>query len=242
MEIPLPVETDYPEEILGSDLPPELRVGCAKAYFKTNFLARRLFRQRVEIAFGFISDQQWKRGLDAGTGAGFILPALAARCREVDAVDLSPIVKYTQEMLDKRGLHNVKLAQADLADLPYPDQTFDLIVCLSVIEHIPDPDATLKEMARVLEPNGVLILGYPLENYLFTSLKTLAILELRLRRLIQRQQMVERGKPFHPHVTDGRGLKPTVERIFSIELQHDIRVVGFPVYRILKVRKASAEL
>ena len=119
MEIPLPIETDYPEEIFGPDLPPELRVGCAKAYFRANFLARRLFRQRVEIAFGLMSDQQWDRGLDAGTGAGFLLPALAARCREVDAVDLSPVMKYTQGMLDKRGLHNVKLAQADLVHLPY---------------------------------------------------------------------------------------------------------------------------
>ena len=242
MEIPLPIETDYPEEIFASDLPPELRVGCAKAYFRANFLARRLFRQRVEIAFGLMSDQQWDRGLDAGTGAGFLLPALAARCREVDAVDLSPVMKYTQGMLDKRGLHNVKLAQADLVHLPYSDQTFDLVACLSVIEHMPDPDAALREMARVLQSNGVLILGYPLENSLLISLKTLAVLELRLRRFIQRQRVAPRGKPFHPHVTDGRGLKPIVERIFSIELQHDIRVLGFAVYRILKLRKASTEL
>jgi ubiquinone/menaquinone biosynthesis C-methylase UbiE len=178
----------------------------------------------------------------AGTGAGFMLPALAARCRKVDGVDLSPMIKYTQEMLDKRGLHNVELAQADLAHLPYPDQTFDLVVCLSVIEHIPDPDAVLKEMARVLQPNGVLILGYPLENAIFTSLETLAILESRLRRFIQGQPVKPRGKAFHPHVTDARGLKPNVERIFSIELQQDIRVIGFPVYRILKARKGSAEL
>jgi 2'-5' RNA ligase len=73
-------------------------------------------------------------------------------------------------------------------------------------------------------------------------LKTLAVLELRIRRFIQRQRVAPRGKPFHPHVTDGRGLKPIVERTFSIELQHDIRVLGFAVYRILKLRKASAEL
>jgi ubiquinone/menaquinone biosynthesis C-methylase UbiE len=242
MEIPLPIETDYPEETFRPDLPPECRVGCAKAYFRTNFLARRLFLRRVEIAFGLMSDQQWDRGLDAGTGAGFLLPALAARCREVDAVDLSPVMKYTQGMLDKRGLHNVKLVQADLVHLPYPDQTFDLAVCLSVIEHMPDPDATLKEMARVLQPDGVLILGYPLENRLFTSLKTLAILEYRLRRLIQRQQVMPQGKPFHPHVTDCRRLEKNVEKVFEIESSHTIRIVGAPVYRILKLRKASAEL
>jgi ubiquinone/menaquinone biosynthesis C-methylase UbiE len=242
MEIPLPIETDYPEETFRPDLPPECRVGCAKAYFRTNFLARRLFRRRVEIAFGFMSDQQWDRGLDAGTGAGFLLPALAARCREVDAVDLSPVMKYTQGMLDKRGLHNVKLVQADLVHLPYPDQTFDLAVCLSVIEHMPDPDVTLKEMARVLQPNGVLILGYPLENRLFTSLETLTVLEYRLRRLIQGQRVRPQGKPFHPHVTDCRGLEKNVEKVFKIESRHTIRIVGAPVYRILKLRKESAEL
>jgi ubiquinone/menaquinone biosynthesis C-methylase UbiE len=238
METPLPIETDYSEDVFRPDLAPEYRVGCAKAYFKSNFLARRLFRKRVEVAFSLMPSRQCDRALDAGTGAGFLLPGLAARCREVDGVDLSPIIHYTQGMLDNRDLRNVKLTDADLLHLPFTDCAFDLAVCLSVIEHIPQPEAALKELARVLRNNGVLILGYPLEHAFLMSLTWMYRIEKRLRLLI-RGEPLPRGKAFHPHVTDCRSLENSVERVFEIVTRRDIRVLGFPVYRILKLRKTA---
>jgi len=236
MKTPFPVETDYPEEIFGHKLAPEYRVGCAHAYFKTNFLVRRLFRQRVDIAFSLTSSGRCDRALDAGTGAGFLLPGLASKCREVDAVDLSPVLHYTQGMLDKRGLTNVKLVEADLLHLPYAGPTFDLAVCLSVIEHIPEPEAALTELARVLQHDAVLVLGYPLENAFLTSLEWMIRVERRIRLLLQ-GKVPAGGKPFHPHVTNCRGLDTRIKRIFKIEARRDIRIVGLPVYQILKLRK-----
>src|SRR5437764_12238241 len=119
METPLPIETDYPEDVFRPDLAPEYRVGCAKAYFKSNFLARRVFRKRIEVAFRLMPSGQCDRALDAGTGAGFLLPGLAARCREVDGIALSPIIHYTQRMLDNRDSHNLKLTDADLLHRPF---------------------------------------------------------------------------------------------------------------------------
>jgi ubiquinone/menaquinone biosynthesis C-methylase UbiE len=46
-------------------------------------------------------------------------------------------------------------------DLPFPDQTFDCVICSEVIEHIPREDITLTDMVRVLAPGGVLVLGTP---------------------------------------------------------------------------------
>jgi len=54
--------------------------------------------------------------------------------------------------------------------------------------------------------------------------------------------VMPQGKPFHPHVTDCRGLEKNVEKVFKIESRQTIRIVGAPVYRILKLRKESAEL
>ena len=240
METPLPIETDYPEEIFRPDLTPEYRAGCAKAYFKTNFLARRLFRQRVDIAFSLMPSGPCDQALDAGTGAGFLLPGLAARCREVVGVDLSPVLHYTKGMLDKRGLDNVKLAEADLLHLPYDGPTFDLAVCLSVIEHIPEPEAALKELARVLHDDAVLILGYPIENAFFVLLKWMTRIEKRSRLLIQGKPLPQ-GKALRPHVTDCRRLEISVEKIFEIEACRDIRIAGLPVYRILKLRKTTVK-
>ncbi len=85
--------------------------------------------------------------------------------------------------------------------LPFPDRTFDLVLCLDYLEHIDNDDVALEEMARVLRPNGRLILVTPHTGpfYIFHRLRaalglkleffghkregyTLAGLEAKLRR------------------------------------------------------------
>jgi hypothetical protein len=90
----------------------------------------------------------------------------------------------------------------------------------------------------VLHNDGVLILGYPLENAFLVSLERMIRIETRLRLLIQGKPL-RRGKFFLPHVIDCRRLETRVEKIFKIEARRDIRVVGLPVYRILKLRKTT---
>src|SRR5207244_1217521 len=56
------------------------------------------------------------------------------------------------------GTDRVTHVAADLTRLPYADRTFDAIVCGWVLEHLPDPQAGLSELARVLQPGGKLLL------------------------------------------------------------------------------------
>ena len=233
-ELLLPAQTDYPDEIFNSDLPPEARVGCAWAYFKTNPLTRYLFRRRVEIAFGLLPERAWDRALDAGTGAGFILPTLAHMAREVDGVDLSPVLKYAEVMLDKRGIHNVRLQQADVLQLPFEASSFDLIVCLSVIEHIPDPAAAFAEMARVLRPGGIAIVGYPLEHALLRGFENLIRLEKRVYHLIRRDPKQVKGS-FHPHVSRFKRIERGYENILHEDSRQDLNLLGLPLYRLIRL-------
>jgi len=46
-------------------------------------------------------------------------------------------------------------------DLPFPDETFDAVICSEVIEHIPRDRIDLSDMVRVLAPGGTLVLGTP---------------------------------------------------------------------------------
>lgn len=57
-----------------------------------------------------------------------------------------------------RGGSNVELRSVDLTGIPFGDRSFDCITSVSVIEHIPEPEAALKEMFRSLKPGGVLLL------------------------------------------------------------------------------------
>ncbi len=62
-------------------------------------------------------------------------------------------------------LENTDFIQGVGERLPFPDETFDLIVCHTVIEHVNDVDACIAEMARVLRPGGRIHLDAP--NYLW---------------------------------------------------------------------------
>ena len=49
----------------------------------------------------------------------------------------------------------------DVAQLPYPDDSFDGVVCFEVIEHVEDPERVMDELARVLRPDGLLFISSP---------------------------------------------------------------------------------
>ena len=100
-----------------------------------------------------------KRILDAGCGNGRYSRYILQRADDdalIAAFDLS------QSMLKRarRDLRSGRVLQvaADLTRLPYPDEFFDAAVCGWVLEHLPDPAPGLRELARVLQPGGKLLL------------------------------------------------------------------------------------
>ena len=56
--------------------------------------------------------------------------------------------------------------ESDITAIPVPDASFDAILCTEVLEHVPEPVAAIREMARILRPGGVLLLSAPLGSHL----------------------------------------------------------------------------
>lgn len=50
---------------------------------------------------------------------------------------------------------------SDITDIPCPDASFDAILCSEVLEHLPDPNAAIKEFARLLKKDGILLITAP---------------------------------------------------------------------------------
>ena len=89
--------------------------------------------------------------LDVGCGTGHHLRLLHARGFEVAGIDGSP------EMLEaaRLAVPDADLRQADVAALPFPDASVDLVLCIEVLRYLPDPGPSLAEISRVLRPGGV---------------------------------------------------------------------------------------
>jgi SAM-dependent methyltransferase len=93
------------------------------------------------------------KGLDVGCGTGVLAGRLARAGYEMTGVDPS------RGMLDvlSENAPEVSAVQGSGTELPFPDDSFDLVMCVAVMHHVADPEAvarTLAEMVRVSRPEG----------------------------------------------------------------------------------------
>ena len=103
-----------------------------------------------------------RKALDLGTGPGDIPIMLAGPTKELNvfAIDLAQSMldrakrKVTLAGLEKR----ITLAKMDVKALDLPDASFDAVFSNTILHHIPEPAAMLREAARVLKPGGLLLI------------------------------------------------------------------------------------
>ncbi|HEY3530620.1 MAG TPA: class I SAM-dependent methyltransferase [Nocardioides sp.] len=96
------------------------------------------------------------RLLDVGSGPGTITADLARRVREVVAVEIDDrAAALTRDELDRQGVTNADVRVGDVQMLDLAEDSFDVVHAHQVLQHVADPVAALREMARVTRPGGV---------------------------------------------------------------------------------------
>jgi SAM-dependent methyltransferase len=119
---------------------------------------RRIIRSLVEK---ICAKMKSPKILDVGCGTGANLKMLAD-FGAAEGVDISP---QAVEFCRERGLDSVKLGAAE--QLPYENDSFDLVTALDVIEHLDDDVAGLREIRRVLRRDGRVLLFVPAFMFLW---------------------------------------------------------------------------
>jgi ubiquinone/menaquinone biosynthesis C-methylase UbiE len=112
--------------------------------------------ERISRLINAINPSPDSRALEIATGPGHVAMALAARCREVVGIDLTPApLAIANRLSRERGVTNVRFQLGEADRLAFADGEFDLVVCRFAVHHFENPPAIVGEMVRVCRPGGI---------------------------------------------------------------------------------------
>jgi SAM-dependent methyltransferase len=145
----------------------------------------QLIFQTLEVE---LPDWREKNIVDVGCGTGAILKQLGNPEKNA-GIDLAPeAISFCRQ----RGLNNVQ--QGDIHALPFPDASFDAVICSSVLYHqwVGDVEGAVQEMHRVLRPAGTLLIIVPAFPFLHSAHDEAVMTARRFRKreireLLQKQ-------------------------------------------------------
>ncbi len=124
-----------------------------------SFTGTTISRDRLSRCLGgSLAVLRGKTVLEVGCGAGRFTEILLESGARVFAVDLSAAVEANYD--NCFGATGYFVCQADLHELPAQAQAFDFVICLGVIQHTPDPEATIAALYTFVRPGGWLVIDH----------------------------------------------------------------------------------
>ena len=130
----------------------------APVYDETNtILYSKNGKISCENIFDFLKDIEYEKLLDIGCGTGYLIDMLAKNYEaEFTGLDLSPeMIKQA----NNKNIKNAKFVEGRSDEIPFEDNTFNIVTCSQSFHHYPDTDKAMQEARRVLKPGGLYILS-----------------------------------------------------------------------------------
>lgn len=138
-----------------------------KHYYYSKFWpVSYMYRKRLELGLQAFKGKTYNTLLELGTGGGFFLYSLSKMAKEIIASDVHPMLKKVEKNLRKDGITNVTFKNIDVNKIPFKDETFDAVVAMSMLEHIPTLPKAVAEIKRVVKKNGTVLIGIPADNWI----------------------------------------------------------------------------
>lgn len=130
----------------------------APVYDETNtILYSKYGKISCQNIHDYLKDKEYENLLDIGCGTGFLIDILSKEKEaKFTGLDLSPeMIKQAQS----KNIKNARFVEGRSDEIPFNDDTFDIITCSQSFHHYPDTDKAMKEALRVLKPGGLYILS-----------------------------------------------------------------------------------
>lgn len=192
------------------------RYDIDKYYEDSHRIVRWIEHQRIAALVRLAAARPGDRVLEVGCGGGHVLEHFAEARRT--GVDLS------RDMLARsrsRLGRTVSLARGAAEALPFPDGSYDVVLCTEVLEHTREPAAVSAELMRVVRVGGRVVVSIPNERNIDRVKRALGSLPV-LRRVLR--TLAEEANEWHLHSFDMRMLRDITVGYATIE-----KVAGVPL-------------
>jgi ubiquinone/menaquinone biosynthesis C-methylase UbiE len=174
----------------------------------------KLYRQRVELCLAECKGGE--RVLDVGFGSGVSFLNLSEMYKEIHGLDLETDVEVVASVFQKIGIRTC-LRNGNVLHMPYPDDTFDTVILVSILEHIKPHEQIIafQEIKRVLKPGGQVVYGVPVEHPLTVFAFRLLNINIREHHFSTEKEVLQAAQSVMEkvRVVD---LKPTLPVIKSV--------------------------
>lgn len=138
------------------------RHGNLQKYQNPNPLQRWFIARFLSTVADLLQGQPFRHVLDVGCAEGFVSAYLAKRDLE-GAVFVGVDVDRASLLRGRQLFAPMHRGVGDVQTLPFPDETFDLVLCSEVLEHLSTPEVALRELKRV--SRDALLLSVPHEPW-----------------------------------------------------------------------------
>jgi len=145
------------------------------SYTQTTISAERINRCLGKELVDMLGCKKVLDVLEAGCGAGrFTEILLGYPEQRVTSIDLSSAVEANQDNCPQNEYH--RIIQCDICSPPFAADSYDIVVCLGVIQHTPNPELTIERLFNQVKPGGSLVIDHYAPNIKrFTKITSLLI-------------------------------------------------------------------
>ena len=193
-------------------------------YWYYKFPIKYILRYRLKKIVQLLGEKKYPVLLEAGTGSGVFLPELSKHCERLYACDIHHDFDNIAIICETYGIKDYNLSTQSIDDTNFPNESFDAVVSISMLEFVPNIQQALSEIKRILKKDGFFITICPMESI---------ILDFFLSFYTRRPPNVEFG--------DARQkVSKLLEENFTIiKKGYMIPLIGrfFPVYTYYKLKK-----